>query len=67
MQIDVMALSRAIAATGRSVADVSQEAHVSQLTVGNWLKGEGSRPRLDTLGRLAKALDVDIYDIAKED
>lgn len=66
MQIDVRALRRAIAASGQTVASLAKEADVSQMTIGNWLKGEAN-PRIDTLGRLAKALGVDIYDIAKED
>lgn len=66
MQIDVRALHRAIAASGQTVASLARDAGISQIVINHWLKGE-ARPRIDTLGKLAKALDVDIYDIAKED
>lgn len=66
MQIDTKALRRIMAAKGFNEASLSREAGISQIVLNNWLT-KGSRPRTDTLGKVAKALDVDIYDIARED
>ena len=66
MQIDVKALRRAMAAKGYTVASLARAAGISHIVINKWLRRE-THPRMDTLGKVAKALDVDIYDIARED
>lgn len=66
MELNVKALRRLMAAQGYNVASLARAAGVSAQAVNVWLK-HGVSPRMDTLGKLAKALNVDIYDIAKEE
>ena len=64
MEIDVKALRRAMAAQGFTVKGLAKAAGVSVPALNNWLN-KGRKPRIDTLGKLAKALGCDIYDLAK--
>lgn len=66
MEIDVRGLRRAMAAKNYSVVSLAEAAGISTTALNGWLN-HGRNIRMDTLGKLAKALDVDIYDIAKED
>ena len=65
MKIDVRNLRRAMAAKDFTAAGLAKAAEVAPSSLNNWLN-HGTRPRIDTIGRLAKALGVDIYDIAKD-
>lgn len=65
MELDVKALRRTIAAKGFTVAGLARAAGVSNPALNGWLN-HNKKPRLDTLGKLARALGVDIYEIAKE-
>lgn len=65
MELDVKQVRREMAAKGYNVASLARAAGISTPALNNWLN-RGTRPRLDTVGRLARALGVDIYDIAKE-
>ena len=65
MELDVKALRRTMAAKNFTVAGLAREAGVSCPTLNGWLN-HNTRPRLDTLGKLARALGVDIYEIARE-
>ena len=66
MIVDVKELRRAMVAKNFSVTGLSEAAGVSTTTLNRWLN-HGGGIQTNTLGRLARALDVDIYDIAKED
>lgn len=66
MELKEKNLRRAIAAKGFTVAGLAREAGVSGAAINNWLN-HNTRPRMDTLGKLARALDVDIYEIVKEE
>ncbi len=65
MELDAKKLRRAMAAKNYNVAGLARAAGVSGAAVNNWLN-HNTRPRMDTVGKLARALGVDIYDIAKE-
>lgn len=65
MNLDPVKLRRIMAARNYNISTLAKEAGLSPTALGNWLN-HGTRPRLDTIGRLAKALEVDIYDIAKD-
>lgn len=66
MDLDAKKLRRAMAAKDYTVAGLAREAGVSGAAINNWLN-HNTRPRMDTLGKLARALDVDIYEIVKEE
>lgn len=66
MEIKAKELRRAMAAKGFTVTSLSEAAGVAASTINGFLK-HGRSSRTDTLGKLARALEVDIYDIAKED
>lgn len=65
MQIDEKALKRAMAARNFTNAALARAAGVTNVTIYNLLN-HSNRARIDTVGRLARALGVDIYDIAKD-
>jgi len=65
MVLDVKELRRAMAAKDFTVAGLAKAAELSPSTLNRWLN-HGTTVRTDTIGRLARALDVDIYDIAKD-
>lgn len=65
MKIDVRALRRAMAAKDFTITGLAKAAELSPATLNRWLN-HGTTVRTDTIGRLARALDVDIYDIAKD-
>ena len=64
MELNTMALRRAMAEKGFTVVGLARAAGVSCPALNGWLN-QGRKPRMDTLGKLAKALGVDIYDLAK--
>ena len=66
MKLDPVKLRRIMAAKNFNVSRLAVAANLSPAAINNWLNHE-TRPRIDTVGRLAKALEVDIYDIARED
>jgi transcriptional regulator with XRE-family HTH domain len=66
MQIDVKELRRAMAAKGFTIASLARVAGITTVTLNNLLK-HNSRARTDTLGKLSRALGVDIYDIVREE
>ena len=63
MQIDVKALHRVMAAKNFTIAGLAREAGITTVTLNNLLK-HSNKARIDTVGKLAGALGVDIYDIA---
>ena len=65
MELDAKKLRRAMAAKDYTVAGLARAAGVSTAAVNLWLN-HGTRPRFDTIGKLSRALGVDIYDIVKE-
>ena len=66
MELNIKALRRLMAAQGYNVASLARAAGVSAQAVNVWLK-HGVTPRIDTLGKLARALGVDIYDLTIEE
>lgn len=65
MILDVKTLRRTMAAKGYTIASLARAAELSPTTLSRWIN-HGTTVRTDTIGRLARALDVDIYDIAKD-
>lgn len=65
MKLDVKQVRRLMAAKEFNVKTLAETSGVSYPALKGWLSC-GRRPRMDTLGKLARALDVDIYDIAKD-
>ena len=54
-----------MAAKNFNVSNLAEAAGLSPTAINNWLN-HGTRPRIDTIGRLAKALEVDIFDLTEE-
>lgn len=65
MELNTREVRRRMAARGYTVKALAEAAGVSHIALSKWLN-HGTRPRMDTLGKLAAALGVDIYDIARE-
>lgn len=65
MELDVKRLRVLMAEKGFNVKSLARTAGVSACAV-NLYVNHGTRPRLDSLGRLAKALGVDVMEIVKE-
>ena len=65
MELDVKKLRLAMATKCLTVKGLARAAGVSEGAVNLWLN-HGTRPRLDTIGKLARALDADIYDLVRE-
>ena len=66
MMIDVQALHRAMAAKCFTVSGLARAAGVTAVTLNNLLR-HSNKARIDTVGKLARALDVDIYTIARQE
>lgn len=65
MRADRNKLDIAVARTGLSRKDIARKADMPLASVYNVFQGRIVRPK--TLGRLAKALDVDVTDILNGD
>lgn len=65
MRLDPVKLRRIMAAKNFNVSNLAEAAGLSPTAINNWLN-HGTRPRIDTIGRLAKALGVDIFDLIEE-
>lgn len=65
VELDVKKVRRIMAAKGYNVKSLAEAAGLSYPALNGWLT-RGIKPRTDTLGKLAKTLEVDIYDILKE-
>lgn len=65
MQVDAKELRRVMAAKGFTIAALARAARITTVTVNNLLN-HSNKARIDTVGKLARALGVDIYDIAKD-
>lgn len=65
MRLDPVKLRRIMAAKNFNVSNLAEAAGLSPTAINNWLN-HGTRPRIDTIGRLAKALEVDIFDLTEE-
>ncbi len=66
MNLDSRKLRILMAKQNFNVSTLARAAGVSQAAINKWLNHGPQYPRLDTLGRVAKALDVDIYELVKE-
>jgi transcriptional regulator with XRE-family HTH domain len=66
MELDVKKLRRAMAAKYFSVVGLARAAGVSASAVNTWLNHQ-TRPRMDTIGKLARALDMDIFELTTEE
>lgn len=65
MELDVKRLRVLMAEKGYNVASLARAAGIAACSV-NLYVNHGTRPRLDSLGRLAKALGVEVMEIVKE-
>ncbi|WP_029540446.1 helix-turn-helix transcriptional regulator [Selenomonas sp. AB3002] len=65
MEIDGKALRREMAGKNFTVVGLARTAGITAATL-NKILNHSNKARIDTLGKLAKALGVDIYDIARE-
>jgi DNA-binding Xre family transcriptional regulator len=63
MVIDVKALKIAMARACLGVADLGKAADVGRATIVRILRGDGENVRGKTVGKLAKALHVDVLDL----
>lgn len=66
MKLDSVKLRRIMAAKNFNVSRLAEAANLSPAAINNWLN-HGTNPRIDTVGRLAKALEVDIFDLMEDD
>ena len=67
MQLDPEKLRNAMMKKGYSLIGLARASGVSAGAIGLWLNGK-KQPRMDTLGKVMNALDVDICDLTtKED
>ena len=65
MELDHMKLRRIMATKGFNITTLAEAAGLSPTAIGNWLN-HGTRPRLDTIGKLAKALEIDVGELLKD-
>ncbi|MBR4435134.1 MAG: helix-turn-helix transcriptional regulator [Clostridia bacterium] len=65
MKIDNVKLELAIASREMKLKDLCAEAKVDETALRNIRQGKRT-PRLSTIGRIAKALNVDVQDIIQE-
>lgn len=65
MNLDTKKVRRLMAAKGYNIVGFARVAKVSPSTVTRLIK-HGTTVRTDTLGKLARALEVDIFDILAE-
>lgn len=67
MIIDVMKLKIAMARACMGVADLGEKANVGRATLIRILRDDGENVRCKTVGKLARALDVDVLDLIAKD
>jgi len=64
-ELNTKKVRRLMAAKGYNVRTLADAAGLSYPALNGWLT-RGVKPRIDTLGKLARALEVDIFDIVAE-
>ena len=67
MIIDVMKLKIAMARSCMGVADLGEKANVGRATLIRILRDDGENVRCKTVGKLARALGVDVLDLIAKD
>ena len=67
MIIDVMKLKIAMARAFMGVADLGEKANVGRATLIRILRDDGENVRCKTVGKLARALGVDVLDLIAKD
>lgn len=65
MELNVRAVKAAMMAKGYNVASLARAAGLSSATV-NLYVNHNTKPRLDNLGKMARALGVDPFSLVKE-
>jgi transcriptional regulator with XRE-family HTH domain len=65
MLLDVDKLRETMVSKGLTVKKLAKASGVSACAIGLWLN-RGAQPRMDTLGRILKVLDVPTREIVKE-
>ena len=65
MELDTRKVRRLMAAKGYNVKTLAEAAGLSYPALNGWLT-RGIKPRTDTLGKLARTLNVDIYELLKD-
>lgn len=66
MEVDVKRLRVLMAEKGFNVASLARVSGLSPCAINLWLN-HGVKPRIDSLGKLIKALNVSLDDIMKEE
>lgn len=66
MKLNIKNVYRLLAAKNMNLTTFAKENNLSQTIMYGWLY-KGRQPHISSLGRLAKALDVDIYDLLEEE
>ena len=64
-ELDTKKVRRLMAAKGYNARTLADAAGLSYPALNGWLT-RGIKPRTDTLGKLARVLEVDIFDILAE-
>lgn len=65
MVLDVAKLRELMVHQGYTVTGLAKTAGVSSVSINQWLN-HGKQPRMDTLGRILKALNAPLCDLVKE-
>ena len=65
MLLDVDKLREAMVSNGLTVKELARTSGVSACAISLWLN-HGKQPRMDTLGRILKVLNVPLSDLVKE-
>lgn len=65
MKLDKNKFERVLADRGLMLKDLCTEAELAEITLRN-IRQEKTTPRPATIGRIAKALNVDVQDIIQE-
>ena len=67
MPIDKIKLTEAMIEKEMNMSDLAKKSEVSKSQISRLMKEDTKKIRLDTLGKIAKALDVDYKDLLKEE
>ena len=67
MPIDKIKLTEAMIEKEMNMSDLAKKSEVSKSQISRLMKEDTKTIRLDTVGKIAKALDVDYKDILKEE
>jgi transcriptional regulator with XRE-family HTH domain len=67
MNLNITKFKIALARKSMNISDLSSASGVSSNTINSWLKNSGKRnPTTKALGKVAKALDIDVTELIEE-